>query len=175
MTSNRFWVFWVKCGFGAGGSGWGYGAETGGLSEGGVMVEPLSVSLGAVVAALIVKAAEKAGEAALEGGAGVLGRLVAAVRQRFSSAGDAQATAALERVEDLPVGPKQRDALAGVIDAYAAEDGGWAEQLQALVGEADRGGVDVAGVVQQVYGDHNVTIADVKGSTISIHGRPPGG
>jgi hypothetical protein len=139
------------------------------------MVEPLSASLGVVVAALIVKAAEKAGEAAVEGGAGALSRLVAAVRQRFSSAGDAQATATLERVEDPPVGAKQRDALAEVIDAYAAEDGGWAEQLQALIGEADRGGVDVSGVVQQVYGNHNVTIADVMASTINIHGRPPAG
>lgn len=141
------------------------------------MVEPLSLSVGAVVAALIVKATEKtvekASTAVVEGGAGVIGRLVAAVRRRFADDDDAQATAALERVEDPPVGDKQRDALAEAIDAHADGDPDWAAQLDDLVGEAERSGVDVRGVVQQVYGDHNVVIADVSNSTITIQGHPP--
>ena len=141
----------------------------------GVVVEPVSLSVGAVVAALIVKAAEKAGEAAVDAGGGAVGRLLSAVRQRFSREQDERATATLERVEDPPVGPKQRDALAATIDAYAADDPGWEDQLRQLVAEADRGGVDVSGVVQQAYGDHNVLIGDVHSTTINIHGRPSEG
>ena len=136
-------------------------------------MEPVSLTFGAVVAALIVRAAEKAGETAVEGGAGAVGRLIAAVRERFTEEGDLSATAVLERVEDPPVGARQLETLAGVVDAHVAAAPDWRTQLEALVAQAERDGVDVGGLVQQVYGDHNLAIAQVHGSTITIGGQVP--
>src|SRR3954465_8236788 len=66
------------------------------------MVEPVSLTLGAIVAGLVAKAAERASERAVEGGEGVLGRLVAALRARFSGVADAPAGEALARVQEVP-------------------------------------------------------------------------
>ena len=136
------------------------------------MAEPVSLTLGAVVAALVVEAAKKAGGAAVEAGAGVLGRLVTAVRDRFTASDDTDGQAALARVEDPPVGDAQLAKLAAAIDAQAADEA-WARQLQQLVDDAGADStVDVKRVVQQIYGDRNIAVADVSNSQISIN-QPP--
>ena len=139
------------------------------------MPEPVSLTLGAIVAALVVKAAEKAGETAVDAGTGVLGRLVTAVRYRFTTKNDAEGQAALARVEDPPVGDAQLAKLAAAIDAHA-EDDAWAQRLQQLVDDAEADStVDVKQVVQRIYGDSNIAVADVANSAISIDQRPATG
>ncbi len=138
------------------------------------MVDPESLTLGVVAAALIVKAAEQAGESAASTAAGVLGRLVDAVRNRFSDKGDDQGGAVLARAEDPPVDQAQVARLAEAID-HQANDAGWAEELSRLVQQAESDGIDVSGTVQQVWGDSNVVMANVWGSTINVERPGPPG
>jgi hypothetical protein len=121
--------------------------------------------LGAVVAALVVKATEKTGEHAAGGVAGAVGRLVESVRSRFT--GDPEATAALERVEDPPASEKHLARLSEAVERHA-EDPAWAAELEQLVRDAQDDGVDVQSVMQWVWGDHNTTLANITGSTITI-------
>lgn len=104
--------------------------------------------------------------------AAVLGRLADKVRRRFREQGTDKEQAALARVEDPPASPRHLEALAAAIDRQAGNDAGWREELEALVKEAGEGGVEVGSVVQSAWGDHNVQIAGVTGSTISINTPP---
>ena len=72
-------------------------------------MEPVSVTLGVVVAAW---AADKAAERAVEGGEGVLVRLVGWLRQRFSGDERHQAETAFVHVEQVPDSPSRLQALA---------------------------------------------------------------
>src|SRR5262249_20288239 len=54
-------------------------------------VEPVSLTVGAVVAALVLKGAEKTGEKVTEGGLAAIGTLVDRVLARFRDGGDAAA------------------------------------------------------------------------------------
>jgi len=137
------------------------------------MVEP--VTLGVIVAALASKTFDRAVEASVEGGEGVLRRLVSRVRQRFSGAGDLEATGALELVEEVPDSQRLAGQLAEAVDRHAGADPAFAADLQALVSEARAGGVKVEQITQSAWGDANVQIADVAGSQITIDrgGRPP--
>lgn len=138
------------------------------------MVEPVSLTLGAVVAALVVKAAEKAGERAAEGGAGALGRLVDRLRQRFTGDGDAAATKALERVEDAPDSPSRLQLLTEVVDRRAAADADFRSELETLVHEARAEGVELGSITQTVWGDQNVQVAGTVGSDVNVtYGQPP--
>jgi hypothetical protein len=85
-------------------------------------VEPVSLTVGAVVAALVLKGAEKTGEKVSEGGLAAIGRRVDRVRARFRHRKDAEAERALARVEDPPAGPTQLAALAAAVDRHAGED-----------------------------------------------------
>jgi hypothetical protein len=42
-----------------------------------------------------------------------------------------------------------------------------------LVDEAAKANLDVGSIVQSAWGDHNIQIAGVSGSTITITGSPP--
>ena len=137
-------------------------------------MEPVSLTLGAVVAALVAKAADKAADRAVEGGQGALGRLVSWLRQRFSGDDEPEATTALSHVEDVPDSPSRLTALAEVIDRRAAVDAGFRSELETLVDRAQAGGVDVGSIVQTAWGDRNVQSAGVVGSEIHItYGQPP--
>jgi hypothetical protein len=41
------------------------------------------------------------------------------------------------------------------------------------VKEANNSGIDVGSIVQSAWGDHNIQIGGVSGSTISINASPP--
>lgn len=138
------------------------------------MADPVSLTLGGIVAALVVEAAKKAGGKAVEAGAGVLGHLVTAVRDRFTTSNDTDGAAALDRVEDPPVGDAHLAKLASAIDAHATADTDWATTLQRLVDDAQSSDqVDVKSVVVQVYGNRNIALADITNSEITIN-QPPG-
>ena len=136
-------------------------------------MEPVPLTIGAVVAALVLKAAEKSGEQATETAWAAVGKLVERVRRRFSEGGDAQAVAALARVQDPPAGPSQLAALAAAVDRHAGEDADFATELQRLVRESESAGVKVQQVTQTAWGSQVSQIQDVSGSTVNVtFGKP---
>ena len=137
------------------------------------MVEPVSLTLGMVVAALVAKAMDKTAEQAVEGGAAVLGRLVSWLRERLGAGGESGGVV-LARVEDAPDSPSRVRELAGVVDARAADDDEFRVGLEALVAEARAGGVDVGSITQTLWGNQNVQSAVVTDSEITVtYGQPP--
>jgi hypothetical protein len=141
------------------------------------VVEPVSLTVGAVVAALVMKAAEKGGEELAEGASSVLGRVVGWLRARFSRTGDAEASAALAKVEEVPDSPSRVKALATVLDSRAEADPEFRAGLERFVDEAKAGGVEVKSITQTAFGDQNVQVADVQDSSVNVSygGTPPAG
>src|SRR4051812_113523 len=123
------------------------------------MVEPVSLSLGAIVAALVAKAVGRAADDAVEGCESMLRRLVAALRERFAGAGDEPAREALTRVQEAPDSPSRVEALAREIDQRAQTDRELRSELEALVAQARRGGVNVEQISQSAWGDQNAQAA----------------
>jgi hypothetical protein len=136
-------------------------------------MDPVTLTLGGVAAALIAKAVDKTGDKTADAGWAVIGRLVGRIRRHFREHGDDAERAALARVEDPPASAKHLETLAAAIDRYAGSDPELGADLQGLVDEAGKAGVDVGSIVQSAWGDHNVQIAGVSGSTISINASPP--
>jgi len=134
---------------------------------------PVVLTIGGVVAALILKAAEKASEQATQGAWAAAGRLIGQVRRHFRDRGDVHAEAALTRVQDPPAGPSQLAALAAAVDRYASEDLEFAEELRRLIKEREAAGVDVQQVTQTAWGSQISQIQGVSGSTINVtFGQP---
>jgi len=137
-------------------------------------VEPVSLTLGAIASALVAKAADKAAERAVEGGEGVLARLVSWLRARFSAEAEREGATALARVEEVPDSPSRLKALAEALDRRAEADGGFRTELQTLVDQAEAGGVDVGSIAQTAWGSQNVQSAGVVDSEINVtYGQPP--
>jgi hypothetical protein len=130
------------------------------------MVEPVSLSLGAIVAGLAAKAVGRAGDEAVAGGASVLRRVGATLRARFSR--DEVVGGALARVEDAPDSPSRVRALAEHIDAAVQRDAGLREELEELVRRARGEGVDVEAISQVAWGDQNVQNAGLVDSTVDV-------
>ena len=84
-------------------------------------MKPVSLTIGAVVAALVPKGAEQAGEGITRSGFAIAGRLVEQ-RRRFRDRGDGGAEKALARVLDPPVAERQLAALA-VVEQAAQRQG----------------------------------------------------
>jgi hypothetical protein len=138
------------------------------------VVEPVSLTVGAIVAALVVKAAEKGGEQLAEGAGSVLGRVVGWLRARFSKSGDEEGSAALAGVEEVPDSPSRAGALAKALDSRAAADPEFKAELEKLIEEAKGAGVEVKSISQSAIGDQNAQVADVQGSTVTVsYGTPP--
>src|SRR5207247_5228866 len=126
-----------------------------------------------VAAALIAKAVDRTGDKGAEAGWAVVGRLVGRIRRHFREHGDDAERAALARVEDPPASAKHLEALAAAIDRHAGSDPKLGAELQGLVDEAAKSNLDVGSIVQSAWGNHNIQIAGVSGSTITITGSPP--
>jgi hypothetical protein len=133
-------------------------------------MEPVSLSVGLLAAALLSKAAERAGEHAVDAGAGALTRFAAWVRERVS--GHPAATA-LERVQDAPDSPARVRALGEALDRHVLEAPGFAAELKAQIEQARAAGVQVRSIAQSVVGDQNVQVADVQGTVTVTYGDPP--
>jgi hypothetical protein len=131
-------------------------------------VDPVTLTLGGIVAGLIAKVLDKGEDKAADQGWAVLGRLVGAVRRRFKEHGSHQDNEALAGVEDTPDSPRRLQTLASAIDRHAGGDQAWRDEVQTLVEEAKLGGVDVGSLTQSAWGDHNVQIGGVSGSSIAI-------
>lgn len=136
----------------------------------------MSLTVGGVVAALVLKAAEKTGEQLAGSGLAAVGRLVDLVRRRFQERRDGAAAAALARVQDPPASEQHLAALAAAVDRHADQDGAFAEELLRLVREGQAAGVHVQQISQTAWGSDNVQLGNVTGSTVNINtGRPPAG
>ncbi len=94
-------------------------------------MDPLSLSVAALLAKALGSAAEEAGR----GMADALGRLVAAVRRRFT--GDEQAEKALAAVERSPSDETSAQTLALAIERVSKDEAFRAE-MEELVSEAER-------------------------------------
>jgi hypothetical protein len=136
-------------------------------------MDPVTLTLGGVAAGLIAKAVERTGDKTADAGWAVVGRLVGKVRRHFREHGDDADRAALARVEDPPAAAKHLETLAAAIDRHAGSEPELAAELRRLVDEAARSNLDVGSIVQSAWGDHNVQIAGVSGSTITITESPP--
>ena len=128
----------------------------------------IELTLGALAAALVAKALDRAEGRALDQGEGVLKRLVELVRRQ--PADDGEDSTALERVENAPDSPKRVAALAHLLDARAASEPEFRAKLEALVAEAGKAGVGIQSIAQTAYGDQNSQFANISDSEISIYG-----
>jgi len=140
------------------------------------MVEPVSLSLGAIVAALVAKASERAADETVDAGASSLRALVSRIRALFTAAPDEPVRAALARVEDAPDSPSRQRDLTEVIDVRARDDSGLRAELEGLVAQARDVGVDVGSISQSARGSQNVQVAGTSGSQLHVnYGSPPRG
>ena len=137
------------------------------------MVEPVSLTVGAVVAAMVTKAAEKGGENLADAAKAAVGRLVGWLRDRFGRDGDRSGVQALDAAEKYG-GPVAGQELADAVDGKAATDAGFKAEVEQQVAEAEQQGVDVKTITQNAWGNQIAQIADVTGSTITttIGGQP---
>jgi len=140
------------------------------------VVEPVSLTLGAVVATLLTRAAEKGGEDLPDAAKASLTRLLRWLRDRFSRDGDTAGSTALANAKQVPDSPSRVVALAAAINRRAAADPGFRRELDRLVQEAKNDGVQVESVAQTAWGNQNVQNSHVAGSTIttSYGSVPPG-
>lgn len=130
------------------------------------------VTIGTVATALISKALDRAEDKSADAGVSALGRLLGRVRDHFRDHGNDADRAALIGVEEVPDSPMRLRALATAIDSHAGTEVGLREELQTLVDEAGKAGVDVASISLVSWGNHNIQIAGVSGSTITVKAPP---
>jgi hypothetical protein len=132
-------------------------------------MEPVSVGVGAAVATLLAKAWDRAGDHAVEAAEGVVGRLVARLRERFGGRGDEDAAAALTTLESAPDSARSLQAVAAAIERQVEQDPAWGDELRALVAEAEESGFVVGSASQTAWGSGNAQVQNTQGSSISIN------
>lgn len=137
------------------------------------MIEPLT--LGAIVAALAARALERAEQKAVEEGEGALRRLVDTLKRRFSDREDEAGTIALERLEDAPDSLSRQRELARLLDRRAGEAADFRGELEALLAEARRAGLDVESISQTARGNQNVQSAGLLDSEVNVTFGSSGG
>jgi hypothetical protein len=136
------------------------------------MMEP--ITLGVIVAALVAKALDRAGDEVVDGGVGVLRHAVDSLRERFSREGDQEARRALERLADVPDSPKLMRSFADLLDERAERSPELRVELETLVRDARGAGLDIDSITQTATGDGNVQIVGVDNSQVNVsQGQPP--
>lgn len=138
-------------------------------------MDPLSLTLGGLVAGLIAHAFDSAGGELGSAAAGLASGFVDRLQAHFKSVDDDEAVAVLTRVVDPPVGPAQLEKLAGVLDTYAEQDLGFGRDLEALVRESEAAGLDIGAVSQVAWGNNNLQITGVTRSSINLNQNPSAG
>jgi hypothetical protein len=136
-------------------------------------MEPISLTVAAIVAAVAARAQDDVVDAVVEGGEGVLRRVVTRVRERFSGTADADGTKALALVEEVPDSKRAVQLLAAAVDRHVVNEPAFANALEELAERARAGGVDVDSIILVALGDQAVQIAGVHSSTITVtHAAP---
>ena len=138
-------------------------------------MEPVSLTVGALVVALLTKAAEKSGESLADAAKAAVGRLVGWLRDRFTQTGDEEGSQALAWAEGAPDSPSRMKDLASVVDRRAATDPEFKSQLQQLVDDAkQQQDVHVDSIAQSAVGKKNVQTAGNQDTSVTVsYGTPP--
>ena len=118
------------------------------------MVEPVSV--GAIVAALVAKALDRAEDGVIDDAIKVARKAVATLRRRFS--GDAVAETVLESLVGTPDSERRAKELAELLDARAQNSPELLNELRVIIGEAKGAGVYIGSSEQVAEGDGNVQV-----------------
>jgi hypothetical protein len=138
------------------------------------VVEP--VTLGAIVAALVARALNRAEDKVLDESAGGLGRLVSLLRRRLSEDSDREGSAALERLVVAPHSETLVRDFAVRLDERLDGDQEFRAELEACVNQARRTGIDVDEVSQVAMGQQIVQNVQVVDSQITVsYTAKPGG
>jgi hypothetical protein len=139
------------------------------------VVEPVSLTVGVLAAALLTKAAEKGGENLADAAKAAVGRLAGWLRDRFTQTGDEEGSQALAWAEGAPDSPSRMTALAEVVDRRAEADPEFKSRVQQLIDDAhQQQGFQVGSIAQSVSGDQNVQTAGIQDSTVTVsYGSPP--
>jgi hypothetical protein len=127
-------------------------------------MEPVSLTVGAIAAALIAKLIDRTADATVTKGETVLRRLLESVRAHFLAGGDSEALDTLELVERAPDSQRQLSELARAIDRHATDEA-FRGELENLIEQAKASGVTVKQTSQVAHGDGNVQIADISGGS----------
>jgi hypothetical protein len=139
------------------------------------VVEPVSLTVGAVVAALLTKAAEKGGEDLADAAKAAVSRVVGWLRDRFTRTGDEEGSQALAWAEGAPDSPSRMSALADLVDRRAEADPEFKSQLQQLVDDAkQQHGLQVGSIAQSAVGNQNVQAAGNQDTSVTVsYGSAP--
>jgi len=129
-------------------------AGAGGWRHNGAMVEPVSLTLGAMVAGFVAKAAEKAiektADGAVEAVPGAVSKVVAWVKTRFAGRTE------LARLEDAPDSARRQQELGQIIDAELVDDE--RTELQTLVDQAQAAAPSDVFNIGSVRADRGVAV-----------------
>ena len=137
------------------------------------MVEPVSLTVGALVATLLTKAAERGGESLSDAAKAAVSRLVGWLRDRFTQTGDEEGSHALAWAEGAPDSLSRMRALADVVDRLAEADPEFKNEVQRLVGDAQQQGSQVGSIAQSASGTQNVQAAGNQDTTVTVsYGTP---
>jgi len=135
----------------------------------------IELTLGAIAAALIAKAFDRAEDQVVDGGEGILRRLVETVRGRLSDAPEEGGATALTQVEEAFDSRTRVEKLARALDERADGDPEFGRELAALVQAAEDVGIDLKSTVQVSYGSQNLQFADISGGEFHISYGDGGG
>jgi hypothetical protein len=126
------------------------------------------MTIGAIVASVIAKSADRAADAAVDGSEGAVRALVRKIRERFASAGDDEAVAALELARAAPDSATAVARFGQAIDRHAPEDSPFAAELHAWIDQTQAAGIQIGAVTQNATGDGNVQIGGLAAGQISV-------
>ena len=145
-----------------------------GSVRGNVVVEPVALTVGALVATLLTKAAERGGENLADSARAAVSRLIGWLRNRFTQTEDEEGSRALSWVEGAPDSPSRVRALAEVVDRRAEADPEFKSQVQRLVEDAQQQGLQVGSITQSASGNQNVQAAGNQDTSLTVsYGTPP--
>lgn len=138
-------------------------------------MDPISLTLGAMVAGVVAKTAtsvgDKAGDRLVGASEQAVRRIVERLRQQFADENDEVAATSLRRLEEAPDSPSRAQALATVIDHHA-ENEDFRAELETLVEQARARGVEVPAVTQSATGHQNVQINAVTDASVDVRFGP---
>ena len=135
-------------------------------------MEPISITVAGIAAALAAKAGDRAIDATVEGGEGLLHRISERIRRRFVDEGDSEAIDLLNLLERAPDSEQVGRELEAAIHRHAAADLDFAAEL-AEFGEGLRTSGGAGAFINQRGGDGSILIAGVSDSHIRVDRGPP--
>jgi hypothetical protein len=126
-------------------------------------VEPISLTIGAVIAGLVFKASDRAETGVVDAAANAVSKVVSWVSQHLPGGKDS----ALARLQDAPDSASRAAALAAEVDDLAGQPE-LRTELLALIEEVRSAGATTQQVNQSAWGSSIVQAANINDSEIRI-------